>query len=134
MKAPLRPKTWNFFCRSKLSLPSCVASRPIHSGARMESMATLTAGMAVKPNDSPHPTTPVSVVTDTINESAVCRPALPHTPASDGPPVVKGIRNGMDSILAIFTVIGFRLGDAAGADRGGDPGIRAPVDRCRSLG
>jgi hypothetical protein len=60
MKAPLRPKTWNFFCRSSDGLPSCVASRPIHSGARMESMATLTAGMAVKPNVSPQPTTPVS--------------------------------------------------------------------------
>src|SRR6516162_2594541 len=134
MKAPLRPKTWNFFCRSRLSLPSCVASRPIHSGARMESMAILTAGMAVKPNDSPHPTTPVSVVIETINESAVCRPALPHTPASDRPPAVKGIRNGMDSILAIFMVIAFPLADAVGADRRGDPSIRGPVDRCLLLG
>ena len=49
----------------------------------MESMATLTAGMAVKPNVSPQPTTLVSVVTETISESAVCKPALPHTPASE---------------------------------------------------
>jgi hypothetical protein len=41
-------------------------------------------------------------MTETISESTVCKPALPHTPVSDGPPVVKGIRNGMDSILAIF--------------------------------
>jgi hypothetical protein len=61
--------------------------------------------MAVKPNVSPQPTTPVSVVTETIKESTVWSPALPQTAAPDGPPVVKGIRNGMESILAIFMVI-----------------------------
>jgi hypothetical protein len=70
----------------------------------MESIATLTAGMAVKPNVSPQPTTPLSVVTETISESTVCSPALPQTAAPDGPPVTKGIRNEMDSILAIFMV------------------------------
>ncbi len=142
MKAPLRPKTWNFFCRSSDNLPSCVASRPIHSGARMESMATFTAGMAVKPNVSPQPTTPVSVVTETISESAVCKPALPHTPASDGPPVVKGIRNGMVSILAIFMQFSSLwltqsdgwgssrlMGDFACADRPSRPCIRGLADQ-----
>ena len=41
---------------------------------------------------------------------------VPH-PASDRPPVVKGIRSGMDSILGIFKVTAFRLADAVGADR-----------------
>jgi hypothetical protein len=48
----------------------------------------------------------VSVVTETINESAVCRPPPPpHAPALGGPPAENGIRNGIDSILAIFMVI-----------------------------
>ncbi len=72
MKAPLRPKMWNFFCKSSMSLRRCVTSRPTHSGATTESMATLTAGIAVKPKVSPQPTTPVSVVTATINESTAC--------------------------------------------------------------
>jgi hypothetical protein len=50
----------------------------------------------------PQPTTPVSVVTFTISESAVCNPALPHTAASDLPPAVNGMRSGIDSMLAMF--------------------------------
>ncbi|MDT4877700.1 hypothetical protein FQZ97_1132360 [compost metagenome] len=75
------------------------------------SITTFTAGIAVKPKVSPQPTIPSSVVTLTNRESTICRSFGPQTPPADGPPVVKGIRSGMVSMLAIF--IGLRLKQVA---------------------
>jgi hypothetical protein len=55
-------------------------------------------------------------VTETIRESTLGRPALPHTAAAEGPPVVKGIRNGIDSILAIFMALSRSLRWSIGPD------------------
>src|SRR5450432_4092703 len=81
----------------------------MHSGAMICSTATLTAGIDVKPNDSPQPTTPLSVVTLTTSESAVLRSLSPHAPTSDFPPAVNGMRKAIASICAIFMSMGWML-------------------------
>src|SRR4029077_15581751 len=74
----------------------------MHSGAMICSPATLTAGIDVKPNDSPQPTTPLSVVTLTTSESTVLRSLSPHAPTSDFPPAVNGMRRAIASMCSIF--------------------------------
>src|SRR5882672_11225678 len=74
----------------------------MHNGAMICSIATLTAGIDVKPNDSPQPTTPLSVVTLTNSESTVLRSLSPHAPTSDFPPAVNGMRKAIASMCSIF--------------------------------
>src|SRR5450631_1791066 len=75
---------------------------PIHNGAITFSIAALTAGIAVKPNASPQPTIPPSVVTLTSNESALLAFFFPQADAADLPPPANGMLTTMASIIAIF--------------------------------
>lgn len=98
MMAPLRPKMCSVRCSSRISFSVNRGSRPRQSGAITLSMAALTTGTTVKPKLSPHPTSPLSVVTLSNSESTVLRSLPPHAPASDLPPTVKGMRRGIASI------------------------------------
>src|ERR1700733_5718826 len=67
------------------------ALRPIHKGAITSSIAALTAGIAVKPNASPQPIIPPSVVTLTSRESALLAFFFPQADSADLPPPANGM-------------------------------------------
>lgn len=68
------------------------------------STASLAEATARKPNASPHPSNPWSVVTLTSNESAAGEFLSPQAEASDLLPALSGIRNGKVStaVMIIF--------------------------------
>src|ERR1700746_3617791 len=78
------------------------ALTPIHKGAITSSIAALTAGIAVKPNASPQPMIPPSVVTLNRRESALPAFFLPQADSSDLLPPANGMPTTMTSIIAIF--------------------------------
>src|SRR4029077_10129195 len=78
------------------------ALTPIHKGAMISSIAALTAGIAVKPNASPQPIIPPSVVTLTRRESALLAFFFPQAVSADLLPPANGIPTTMTSIIAIF--------------------------------
>src|SRR5712672_4320039 len=78
------------------------ALTPMHKGAITSSIAALTAGIAVKPNASPQPIIPPSVVTLTNRESALLVFFFPQADSADLPPPVKGMPTTMTWIIAIF--------------------------------
>src|SRR6266436_8009360 len=65
-------------------------------------IAALTAGIAVKPNASPQPITPPSVVTLTRRESALLAFFFPQADSADLLPPANGMPTTMTSIVAIF--------------------------------
>jgi hypothetical protein len=77
------------------------ALRPTHKGAITCSIAALTAGIAVKPNASPQPTIPLSVVTLTSRESALLAFFDPQADSADLLPLANGMLTTMTWIIAI---------------------------------
>src|SRR6476620_8356418 len=78
------------------------ALTPIHKRAITSSIAALTAGIAVKPNASPQPVIPPSVVTLTSRESALLAFFFPQADSADLPPLANGMLTTMTWIIAIF--------------------------------
>ena len=93
MTAPPRPKTWSFSWTWRMSGPICAGSCPAHSGAMRSSTARRVTGVASKPNASPQPSYPWTVVTFTSSEST--------GGLASRAPARNGMRSGNVSILAM---------------------------------